>query len=197
MRDVTRIEIDAYLDYVRKHSALVAELGRYYGLDFHDHDSFKLDEDFNTLSTQAIRNLYLKGEFKPSKEEKRELDSVKAVHALKNPHHPEYWDKSLTTAEDVIDKKLIDATQMTCREVLIEYACDMAAKALKKNRPMAESFLKDASPDSPDRKYIFTEDQFMKIYVYLLELHEFVIRKGICYDNKPYTAGVLSEDPDD
>ena len=137
MRESTPQEIKRFTDYRAKHVALVQRIAKLvFGLDCSDHDHDKIECDAKELNKWALRNLMQDNEYQAKGEDKKELLRIAAKHMKTQPHHPQYWDDSLTVEALTENPGLpVDMSSMT-NKAMLEMISDWAAVSIKTKSPL-------------------------------------------------------------
>lgn len=185
-----KYQMSRYFLYVRNHIALVNEIGaKTFKESYERHDFDKLLEsrvfEDKYYITYAKRNLTLDGEYTPTDLEKEDSRYAVAQHVKHNPHHPEFWDKSITLESFTVEPPSPVDCSLIPDEYIKEMCCDWSAVAIKKNSPILAFYKGNVGAD---KRFKFTETQSVLIEKYLNQILEAVEKFKIQYPNVPYTA---------
>lgn len=154
MRKATEKEIKRFTDYRAKHVALVQRIARLvFNMDCSNHDHDKIECSAEDLEKWSLRNLMQDHEYEPNGEDKKELLRIAAVHMKTQPHHPQYWDKSLSV-EDLTENPgaNVVATSMT-EKALKEMISDWCSVAVKINSSLFKFYNANCTGDNPKIKF--------------------------------------------
>ena len=161
MREATPQEIKRFTDYRAKHVALVQRIARLvFGLDCSDHDHDKIECDAKELNKWALRNLMQDNEYQAKGEDKKELLRIAAKHMKTQPHHPQYWDDSLTVEALTENPGLpVDMSSMT-NKAMLEMISDWAAVSIKTKSPLFKFYNSTCTGSNPRFKMTSAQKRF-------------------------------------
>lgn len=187
MREATPQEIKRFVDYRAKHVALVQRIAKLvFGLDCSDHDHDKIECSAEDLNKWALRNLMQCGDYQAKGEDKRELLHIAAKHMKTQPHHPQYWDDSLTVESLTENPNLpVDLTSMP-NNAILQMCCDWAAVAIKRNQALFSFYNSACTGANPHFKLTCAQKRFFISNT--RKILEAIPKEKLYWDGKEYNV---------